>query len=241
MSAEPAVAAAGAAAGLVIPAPPAPSLPVDGSAQRFPVRRVYCVGRNYAAHALEMGHDPDREDPFFFQKNPDGLLPGGGRFPYPPATNEVHHEVELVVALARGGRDIAVADALSHVYGYAVGIDMTRRDLQAVAKKAGRPWEAAKAFEHAAPCSAIAPAARIGHPDRGAVSLEVNGELRQEGDLAQLVWQVPEIVSLLSALFTLAGGDLIFTGTPAGVGPVARGDRLHGRVAGVGEIDLEVV
>ena len=227
--------------GLVIPAPPAPSLPVAGAAQRFPVRRVYCVGRNYAAHAIEMGHDPDREDPFFFQKNPDGLVPGGGRFPYPAATRDVHHEVELVVALASGGTDVAVAEALSHVYGYAVGIDMTRRDLQALAKQAGRPWEVAKAFEHAAPCSAVTPAARIGHPDRGAVTLEVNGEVRQRGDLAQLIWKVPEIIACLSGLFTLAGGDLIFTGTPAGVGPVVRGDRLHGRIAGVGEIEVEVV
>lgn len=233
---------AGAAAdAFVIPAPTVPSLPVAGSARRFPVRRVYCVGRNYAAHAIEMGHDPDREDPFFFQKNPDGLLPGGGRFPYPTATGDVHHEIELVVALASGGTHIAVEDALTHVYGYAVGIDMTRRDLQAAAKKAGRPWEAAKAFEHAAPCSAVSPAADVGHPVRGAVTLEVNGEMRQSGDLAQLIWKVPEIISHLSGLFTLAGGDLVFTGTPAGVGPVACGDRLRGRVEGVGEIEVAVV
>ena len=248
----PAAAAAAAPAGtartagaatdaFVIPAPAVPSLHVAGSARRFPVRRVYCVGRNYAAHAIEMGHDPDREDPFFFQKNPDGLLPGGGRFPYPAATGDVHHEIELVVALASGGTRIAVEDALTHVYGYAVGIDMTRRDLQAAAKKAGRPWEAAKAFEHAAPCSAVSPAADVGHPVRGAVTLEVNGEMRQSGDLAQLIWKVPEIISHLSGLFTLAGGDLVFTGTPAGVGPVARGDRLRGRVEGVGEIEVEVV
>ena len=246
MSASPAPFAApadpgGTAGDFVIPTPPAPSLPVAGTAQRFPVRRVYCVGRNYAAHAIEMGHDPDREDPFFFQKNPDGLVPGGGRFPYPAATSDVHHEIELVVALASGGTDIAVADALSHVYGYGVGIDMTRRDLQAVAKKAGRPWEVAKAFEHAAPCSALNPAAAIGHPARGAITLEVNGAERQSGDLSQLIWKVPEIISCLSGLFTLAAGDLIFTGTPSGVGPVARGDRLLGRVAGVGEIEVEVV
>ena len=184
LAADPGVGAGETGGEFVIPAPPAPSLPVAGTARRFPVRRVYCVGRNYAAHAVEMGHDPDREDPFFFQKNPDGLVPGGGRFPYPAATSDVHHEVELVVALARGGAGIAVEDALSHVYGYAVGIDMTRRDLQAVAKKAGRPWEVAKAFEHAAPCSAVAPAAAVGHPDRGAVTLETNGEERQRGDLA---------------------------------------------------------
>ena len=236
-----AAAGPGADGAFVIPAPAVPFLPVAGDARRFPVRRVYCVGRNYAAHAIEMGHDPDREDPFFFQKNPDGLLPGGGRFPYPAATSDVHHEIELVAALASGGTNIPAGDALSCVYGYAVGIDMTRRDLQAAAKKAGRPWEVAKAFEHAAPCSAIAPAAGIGHPDRGAVTLEVNGEMRQCGDLAQLIWKVPEIISYLSGLFALAGGDLIFTGTPAGVGPVARGDQLRGRVAGVGEIEVEVV
>ena len=229
------------AGGFVIPAPAVPSLPVAGTARRFPVRRVYCVGRNYAAHAIEMGHDPDREDPFFFQKNPDGLVPGGGAFPYPAATGEVHHEIELVVALASGGDGITVGEALSHVYGYAVGIDMTRRDLQAAAKRSGRPWEAAKAFEHAAPCSAVAPAAAIGHPSRGAVTLEVNGEERQRGDLAQLIWKAPEIISYLSGLFTLAAGDLVFTGTPSGVGPVMRGDRLRGRVAGVGEIEVEVV
>ena len=229
------------AGAFVIPAPPAPSLPVAGTDRRFPVRRVYCVGRNYSAHAIEMGHDPDREDPFFFQKNPDGLLPGGGRFPYPAATSDLHHEIELVVALASGGAALAVEEALSHVYGYAVGIDMTRRDLQAVAKKASRPWEVAKAFEHAAPCSAIVPAAVIGHPDRGEITLDVNGVERQRGDLAQLIWKVPEIISCLSGLFTLAAGDLVFTGTPSGVGAVARSDRLVGRVAGVGEIEVEVV
>ena len=246
MSASPASIAAPADSGptagaFVISAPPLPSLPVAGTAKRFPVRRVYCVGRNYAAHAIEMGHDPDREDPFFFQKNPDGLVPGGGSFPYPAASSDVHHEIELVVALATGGADIPVEDALAHVYGYGVGIDMTRRDLQAVAKKAGRPWEVGKAFEHAAPCSAIVPAAGIGHPSRGSITLEVNGEERQRGDLAQLIWKVPEIICFLSGLFTLAAGDLVFTGTPAGVGPVVRGDRLHGRVAGVGEIEVEVI
>ena len=175
------------------------------------------------------------------RRTTDGLVPGGGAFPYPAATSDVHHEIELVVALASGGAGIAVEEALAHVYGYAVGIDMTRRDLQAAAKKAGRPWEVAKAFEHAAPCSAIAPAAGIGHPVRGAVTLDVNGEERQRGDLGQLIWKVPEIISYLSGLFTLAGGDLIYTGTPSGVGPVARGDRLRGRVEGVGEIDVQVV
>lgn len=225
----------------VIPPPAVPFLPVQGAAGLFPVRRVYCVGRNYAAHAIEMGHDPDRESPFFFQKNPDGLVPGGGAFPYPPATRDVHHEIELVLGLERGGTDIRVEDALSLVYGYAVGIDMTRRDLQAVAKDAGRPWEIGKAFEHAAPCSAISPVAATGHPEQGAITLEVNGEERQRGDLNQLIWKVPEIIAYLSGLFTLAPGDLIFTGTPSGVGPVARGDRLRGEVEGVGTIEVEVV
>ena len=193
---------------------------------------MYCVGRNYAAHAIEMGHDPDREDPFFFQKNPDGLVPGGGCFPYPAATSDVHHEIELVVALASGGTDIAVADALSHVYGYGVGIDMTRRDLQAVAKNAGRPWEVAKAFEHAAPCSALNPAAAIGHPARGAITLEVNGAERQSGDLSQLIWKVPEIISCLSGLFTLAGGGPHIHRHPVGGrsgGPRRPAPRTSGR------------
>jgi fumarylpyruvate hydrolase len=215
-------------------------LPIRGSGTVFPVHRVYCVGRNYAAHAVEMGHDPDKEPPFFFQKNPDNLVLDG-RFPYPPASRDVHHELELVVALASGGTDIAVADALDRVFGYAVGIDMTRRDLQGEAKQAGRPWEVGKAFEHSAPCSALVPAARIGHPDRGAIRLEVNGEVRQDGNLAQLIWKVPEVIAHLSRLFTLAPGDLIFTGTPAGVAAVTKGDVLQGVIEGVGEIRVTVV
>ena len=226
--------------GHVVEAPAAPSLPVRGLADRFPVHRIYCVGRNYAAHAIEMGHDPDREPPFFFQKNPDNLLVAAD-FPYPDKSTDVQHEIELVIAIGGGGKDIAVADALSHVYGYAVGIDMTRRDLQGEAKKLGRPWEVGKAFEHSAPCSEVVPASLIGHPVAGRIWLQVNGTLRQEGDLAQLIWTVPEIVSLLSGLFTLAPGDLIMSGTPAGVGPIRRGDRLAGGVEGVGEISLVVV
>jgi fumarylpyruvate hydrolase len=215
-------------------------LPIRDSDTVFPLHRIYCVGRNYAAHAVEMGHDPDKEPPFFFQKNPDNLVTDG-RFPSPPATSDVHHELELVVALAEGGRDIAVEDALARVYGYAVGIDMTRRDLQGEAKKAGRPWEVGKAFEHSAPCTAIQPAAAIGHPERGAIRLRVNGELRQDGDLAQLIWKVPEVIAHLSRLFTLTPGDLIFTGTPAGVAAVVAGDVLHGQIDGVGEIEVRVV
>ena len=224
----------------VIPPPPAVAIPVSGEAGLFPVRRVYCVGRNYADHAREMGHDPDREPPFFFMKAADTLVIDG-RFPYPPASKDVHHEVELVVALARGGRDIPAERALDCVYGYAVGLDMTRRDLQAVAKQAGRPWEVAKSFDASAPISAIVPAATIGHPAAGAIGIDVNGERRQSGDLAQMIWQVAETITYLSGLFELAPGDLIFTGTPAGVTAVKRGDRLHAHVAGVGDLDVEVI
>jgi len=219
---------------------PVPTLGIEGGDDRFPVHRIYCVGRNYAAHAREMGHDPDREPPFFFQKNPDCLLEGAD-FPYPPATSDVHHEIELVVALGEGGTGIAPQRALEHVFGYAVGIDMTRRDLQAEAKRLGRPWEVGKAFEHSAPCSALVPASRCGHPQRGRIWLEVNGEPRQDGDLAQMIWKVPEMIAFLSGLFTLRAGDLVFSGTPAGVGPTVRGDRLRGGVEGVGEIALSVV
>ncbi len=225
----------------VFPPPAVASLPVRGDEAEFPVHRIYCVGRNYAAHAVEMGHDPDREPPFFFQKNPDNLIPGGGEFPYPPATADVHHEIELVVALGSGGAGISVESALEHVYGYAVGLDMTRRDLQSEAKKAGRPWEVGKAFEHSAPCSEIVPASAIGNPTHGAITLSVNDELRQQGDLNQLIWKVPEMVSYLSGLFTLRPGDLIFSGTPAGVGPVVRGDRLYGRIDGIGDLAVTVV
>jgi len=221
--------------------PPTPiTLPVVGSDATFPVRRIYCVGRNFAAHAIEMGSDPDREPPFFFQKNPDNLILGD-EFPYPVATKDVHHEVELVVALKKGGTDIPIDKALDHVFGYAVGLDMTRRDLQGVAKDTGRPWEVGKAFEFSAPCTPLVPAEKIGHPAAGAVTLDVNGERRQTGDLNQMIWKVPEMISYLSGLFTLAPGDLIFAGTPSGVGPVKRGDQLVGRVDGVGTIEVRVV
>jgi fumarylpyruvate hydrolase len=222
-------------------APPAlTALPVRGSDRLFPVRRVYCVGRNYAAHAIEMGGDPDKEPPFFFQKNPDNLLTDG-KFPYPPATGDVHHEIELVAFLSKGGENIAVNQALGHVFGYAVGLDMTRRDLQAEAKKLGRPWEVAKAFEHSAPCGEVVPAAMIGHPSSGAIWLKVNGKMAQEGDLNQLIWKVPETISYLSGLFRLAPGDAIMTGTPSGVGQVKRGDVLEGHIDGVGDLKVRVV
>ncbi|MCK4204076.1 fumarylacetoacetate hydrolase family protein [Brucella pituitosa] len=219
---------------------PQPFVPVKGTEARFPVHRIYCVGQNYADHAIEMGGDPTRNPPFFFQKNPDNLVIDGGDFPYPPKTEDVHHEIELVVALKTGGSDIPVETALDHVYGYAVGIDMTRRDLQAVAKKAGRPWEVAKAFEHSAPCSAIVPVSEIGHPQSAAIALKINGEQRQAGDLNQMIWKVPETIAYLSSLFVLQPGDLIYTGTPAGVGAVKKGDLLQGNVDGVGTISVKV-
>jgi len=220
---------------------PVPTLPIKGTSALFPVHRIYCVGRNFADHAIEMGHDPDKEPPFFFQKNPDTLATPESGFPYPGATKDVHHEVELVVALKNGGSDIPVEKALDCVYGYAIGLDMTRRDLQAEAKKHGRPWEIAKAFEHSAPCGPLHPAAAIGHPTRGAIRLAVNGTIRQDGDLNQMIWKVPEMIAYLSRLFTLAPGDLIFAGTPAGVGAVAKSDVMHASIEGLGEIVVTVV
>jgi fumarylpyruvate hydrolase len=217
------------------------SLPIVGDDNCFPIHRIYCVGRNYAAHAIEMGYDPDREPPFFFQKNPDNVVLNNGDFPYPDQSSDVHHEIEMLVALKSGGKDIAVEDALNCVFGYGVGLDMTRRDLQGAQKKLGRPWEIGKAFEHSAPCSALVPAEKIGHPDAGAVWLKVNGEIRQEGDLNQLIWKVPEMISYLSSLFELQAGDVIMSGTPAGVAAIERGDTMHGYVEGVGEITTKVV
>jgi fumarylpyruvate hydrolase len=224
----------------VIPPPPVVALPVRDTSDLFPVHRIFCVGRNYAEHAREMGHDPDREPPFFFTKPADALVSDGATIPHPLATRELHHEVELVVALGKGGTDISAAQALDCIFGYAVGIDLTRRDLQAEAKKLARPWDVGKAFDHSAPCSAIVPAARIGHPERGQIRLAVNGVTRQDGDLAQMIWSTPEVIAHLSRLFTLAPGDLIFTGTPAGVGPVERGDVLDGQIEGVGDLQVRV-
>lgn len=221
---------------------PAPviTLPVSGSGALFPVNRVFCVGRNYAAHAREMGHDPDREPPFFFQKNPDCLV-SDGSFPYPPNAAEVHYEIELAVALHSGGRDLTAAGALNHVFGYAVALDMTRRDVQAELKRLGRPWEAAKAFPASAPCSAIVPASSAGHPQAGAINLDINGTRRQTGDLAAMIWPIPDLIARLSRDFVLRAGDIILTGTPEGVGPVAMGDRLHGHIAGVGDLHVTVI
>lgn len=222
----------------VIDPPPVPSLPVRGDEARFPLRRVWCVGRNYAAHAAEMGHDPDKEPPFFFTKPADAVVPEGGTLPFPMATRDLHHEIELVVALERGGRDIAVDEALGCVYGYAVGLDMTRRDLQATAKKMGRPWDTAKGFDQSAPIGPLVPAREIGHPERGAIWLEVDGTRRQDGDLAQQIWKVPETLAYLSTLVELAPGDLIMTGTPAGVGPVGPNAHLRGHIDGLGELEV---
>jgi fumarylpyruvate hydrolase len=223
-------------------APPATvSVGVIGESARYPVRRIYCVGRNYAEHAREMGHDPDRELPFFFQKNPDNLVLNNQDFPYPTMTSNLHHEIELVVAMGQGGRDISAANALAHVYGYALGIDLTRRDLQNEAKKTGRPWEIGKAFEHSAPMTDITPATKSGHLSKGAIWLKVNGEVRQQSDLTQLIWNIPEIIAHLSAIFELRAGDLIMTGTPAGVAAVKPGDVMEGFCEGVGTIITKVV
>jgi len=213
-----------------------PALPVAESNQAFPVGRIYCVGRNYAEHAREMGHDPEREPPFFFMKPADAIVQNGATLPYPQATKDLHHEIEMVVAIGRDGADIPVAKALDHVFGYGVGLDMTRRDLQGEAKNMGRPWEMGKAFDNSAPCTALKTAAMMGHPATGAIWLKVNGKIVQKGDLSEMIWNVPETISYLSKLITLKAGDLIMTGTPAGVGPVKAGDRLDGHVDGVGDL-----
>ncbi len=217
---------------------PAPTLPVAESNQVFPVGRIYCVGRNYAEHAREMGHDPEREPPFFFMKPADAIVPSGSTIPYPQATRDLHHEIEMIVAIGRDGADIPVERALDHVFGYGVGLDMTRRDLQGEAKKLGRPWEMGKAFDNSAPCTALKTAAMIGHPAKGAIWLKVNGRVAQKGDLAEMIWNVPETIACLSRLVTLRSGDLIMSGTPAGVGPVKAGDRLEGHVEGVGDLTV---
>ncbi len=222
----------------VIPLWPIPTVPVVGESAAFPVRRIYCVGRNYAAHAREMGADPTREDPFFFTKPADAIVVSGSTIPYPPSTANLHHEVELVVALKGGGANVPVDGALDLVFGYAVGIDMTRRDLQNAAKSAGKPWDMAKGFDRSAPITAIRPAAQGGHPAKGAVWLKVNGVSRQTGDLSDLIWSVPETIAYLSGLVELAPGDLIYTGTPEGVGPVVRGDLVEGHIDGVGDLTV---
>ena len=227
----------------VFPPAPIPALAVAGSDARFSIRRVFCVGRNYADHAREMGaHEQadGREPPFFFSKPADAVVPGGD-VPYPPATANLQHEIELVVALGKGGADIPVAQALDCVFGYAVGLDLTRRDVQARAKEKGHPWDMGKGFDASAPTGEIHPVAAIGHPQAGSIWLKVNGETRQSGDLANMSWKVAEVIANLSTFVRLAPGDLIFTGTPAGVSTVVRGDTLEGGVAGVGEFSIRLV
>ena len=229
----------------VVTPPAVNGIPVRGGQGQFPVRRVYCVGRNYAAHAREMGSDPDREPPFFFCKPADAVryVADGetGQFVYPPETRDCHYEIELVVAIGTGGRDISVETAANHIYGYAIGLDMTRRDLQNAAKKGGRPWETGKAFDGSAPIGPIVPAKDVAHADKGAVTLSVNGREHQRGDLSDLIWSVPETIAYLSRLFELRPGDLIYTGTPEGVGPVVVGDLMVGKIDGVGELHVKVI
>ena len=219
-----------------VPAAPRPTVAVAGSALRFPVRRIFCVGRNYPEHSREMGFGDVRAPPFFFCKPADAVIASGGDVPFPTRTANLHHEIELVVALGKGGSDIAVEDAESLIYGYAVGVDLTRRDVQAAMKEQGKPWDTAKGFDHSAPISAIVPVPPAGHPAAGRIWLEVNDKPRQQGDIADMIWSVPEIISELSTWFELAAGDLVFTGTPAGVGALVPGDRVQGGVEGVGTL-----
>ena len=220
--------------------PPAPvTVPVTNG-DEFPVRRIYCVGRNYRAHAIEMGTDPDREAPFFFLKPADTIVASGSVIPYPQRTADYQHEIELVIAIGKGGRDIAAEDALNHVFGYAVGLDMTRRDLQMAARKAGRPWDMGKGFDFSAPCGPLSPASETGPLNAGAISLEINGDVRQSSDLSLLIWNTAEIISDLSTYNALEPGDLIYTGTPEGVGPVMPGDHLVGKIAGLRDLVVDI-
>jgi len=224
---------------VIQPAPQA-SVAVAGSQARFPIRRVFCVGRNYAAHAREMGKDPDREPPFFFTKPADAVVPAEGTVAYPPLTENLHHEIELVVAIGKGGANVTPAQALDLVWGYAVGVDLTRRDLQDVAKKMSRPWDWSKAFDASGPCGPLHPVSAVGHPAKGAIWLKVNGEIRQQGDLDELIWPVADVIAYISESMTLAPGDVIFTGTPAGVGALNPGDVVTGGVDGLGEIAFTI-
>jgi fumarylpyruvate hydrolase len=222
------------------PPQPIPSVQIKGQGERFPVHRIYCVGRNYAAHVREMGNDPRAEPPIFFCKPADAIVPSGARIPYAQRTKNLHHEIELVVALGRGGRDIAADKALNHVFGYAVGNDLTRRDLQAEAREHRRPWDTSKGFDRSAAISAITPAAVSGHLRTGKIWLKVNSEMRQQADLSEMIWSVPEIIAELSTFFELAPGDLIYTGTPAGVGALQRGDRIVGGIDGLDELTTTI-
>ncbi|MEN5037039.1 fumarylacetoacetate hydrolase family protein [Pseudomonas sp. TWI929] len=221
------------------------SLPIAGSDQRYPVRRVYCVGRNYAAHAREMGFDPDREPPFFFCKPADAVVPVANgqtlELPYPEETSNYHYEIELVAAIGKGGRNIPLEQANEHVFGYAVGLDMTRRDLQMKMREMGRPWEIGKAFDASAPIAPLYPASQVGHPAQAGIWLQVEGQDRQRSDIDKLIWSVPETIAYLSRFFELQPGDLIMTGTPEGVGPVVAGELMVGGVDGLGEIHVRVI
>jgi fumarylpyruvate hydrolase len=221
--------------------PTCPSVEIAGRTERFPLHRIYCVGWNYAAHVREMGSDPEREPPIFFMKPLDAITPSGIKVAFPPATENLQYEIELVVAIGREGHAISQDQASEYIWGYGVGIDMTRRDLQAIAKQRGQPWDASKSFDQSAPISELHAAENIGHPSAGRIWLEVNGETRQDGDIGQLIWGVPEIIEHLSALFHLRAGDLIYTGTPAGVSRIERGDVLRGGVDGVATIEIEIV
>ncbi|WP_246725063.1 fumarylacetoacetate hydrolase family protein [Beijerinckia sp. L45] len=225
---------------LPLPVVPQPSLPIAGSADRFPIRRIYCVGRNYVDHIREMKEGDERDPPFFFQKPSDAIVEDGGVVAYPADTEDFQFEIELVVALGAGGRDLTKAQALDAVFGYAVGLDLTRRDQQRDMRAKMLPWERGKAFDASAPCGAIVPVSAIGHPAKGSITLDVDGAPRQSGDIAHMIWNVPEIIANLSASYALAPGDLIMTGTPAGVGPVRPGETMHGRVEGVGTITITV-
>jgi len=224
----------------VIPPPPRAGVAVVGAAARFPVRRIFCVALNYADHAREMGKEPSREEPFFFAKPADAVVADGATIPYPGQTRDLHHEIELVAALRAGGADIPAARALDCVYGYAAGIDLTRRDLQASARSVGRPWDMSKGFDLSAPVGAIRPVAGGAHPTRGRIALTVNGASRQAGDLADMIHGVADIIAALSRYVALAPGDLIFTGTPAGVGPLVPGDRAEGEISGIGTVSLTI-
>ncbi|MBB3191905.1 fumarylacetoacetate hydrolase family protein [Halomonas cerina] len=221
--------------------PPLPSVAIEGDDKRFPVRRIFCVGRNYEAHAREMGRDPSRELPFFFTKPADAIVPDGGDVPYPPQTHELHYEMELVVAIGKAGFQIPADQAQAHIIGYATGNDLTRRDLQLEAREKGRPWDWGKAFDASAVISPIRLASEIGHPTRGRIWLAVNDEIKQDQDIADLIWDVEEIISILSHSMRIQPGDLIYTGTPAGVGPLQIGDRVTGGVEGVGEQAFTIV
>jgi fumarylpyruvate hydrolase len=220
----------------VFPPPPRPSVAVAGDTRRFPVRRIFCIALNYAAHAREMGKEPGAEPPFFFAKPADAVVEDGATIPFPSLTQDLHHEIELVAALSSGGTDISPLRALDCVFGYAAGIDLTRRDLQSAARKAGKPWDMSKGFDNSAPMGAIRPASEIGHPSRGRIALAVNGDLRQESNLSDMIWGLPQIISILSTYVALAPGDLVFTGTPAGVAALRPGDRAEGHIEGVGSV-----